>query len=200
MDITILMIILLAVIILYMIMRNKENFDIPVGKSSAWDWNTGPGYGAGYGTGYAMWGIWPDWEPAFPWKPWMWRRRPSVFVKPFTAVPQIDYNDALDETKATSNYYVSIIPGSPKFSFNGISGSTLQLDRDRMYYFHIYSPGVPYMFTLDGHNSYIGNPIEVGTITVRFDENTPDRLYYMSPGKPETGGVVYLNDIRGRSD
>ena len=78
------------ILILYYI-KNKENFDIPLGRSSGWGWNTGPGYGAGYGTGYAMWGKWPSNIPTRPWRNWMWGRRPSTFQHRGYAMPQIDY-------------------------------------------------------------------------------------------------------------
>lgn len=73
------------------VIKNREKFDIPLGRSSGWGWNTGPGYGAGYGTGYAMWGIWPSNIPTRPWRNWMWGRRPLWFQKRFYPEPQIDY-------------------------------------------------------------------------------------------------------------
>ena len=71
-----------------------ENFNIPLKTSSAWSWNTGPGYGAGYGTGYGKYGIWPSMIYGVPWKNWMWGRRPINFISPFTPIPQIDYNNS----------------------------------------------------------------------------------------------------------
>lgn len=83
---------LIALITLLYFVQKRENFNIPVGRSSGWGWNTGPGYGAGYGTGYAMWGIWPSNIPTRPWKNWMWGRRPMTFVGEQYPMPQIDYD------------------------------------------------------------------------------------------------------------
>lgn len=85
------LIVTLTAIILFLVLKSRENFDIPLGRSSAWGWNTGPGYGAGYGIGYAMWGIWPSMIPTRPWRNWMWGRRPLFFQKRFYPEPQIDF-------------------------------------------------------------------------------------------------------------
>jgi hypothetical protein len=82
---------LLALVGILYVIKNRENFDIPCGRSSGWGWNTGPGYGAGYGTGYAMWGVWPSKIPTRPWKNWMWGRRPNCFMTHQIPAPQIDY-------------------------------------------------------------------------------------------------------------
>ena len=110
-----LMSIILVIVVIIIIFKSKERFDIPTCKSlkndlycpggvppfkripdscesSAWGWNTGPGYGAGYGTGYGLYGEWPANVPSRPWKPWMWGRRPSTFVGRETPMPQIDYD------------------------------------------------------------------------------------------------------------
>lgn len=178
--------------------KNKENFDIPLRSSSAWDWNLGPGYGAGYGTGYAMWGIWPATLPKEPWKNWMWARRPLIFIKPFTPVPQVDYNDAPDNTSnMVSNYNISLLPvgTSVKLSVNGFAGRSLQLDRNRNYWFHVYVPGASFTITPDLKTNLIA-PLTNGTVQVYFDEDDPDVLFYMIPGHPETGGTIYLNSTR----
>jgi hypothetical protein len=187
---------LVLCIILYCFMK-KEKFDIPLRSSSAWDWNLGPGYGAGYGTGYAMWGIWPANLPKEPWKNWMWGRRPLIFKTPFTPMPQIDYNNAPDMSKPVSNYYISILQKNdmPVLSVNGFPNKTLQLDRNRPYFFHVYAPGAEFILTNDGETSLI-NPISQGTFAYTFNDDEPDVLYYMMKGKPETGGVIYLNNTR----
>jgi len=85
------LILILIFILIALLLFNRESFNIPVGKSSAWDWNTGPGYGAGYGTGYGKYRVWPETDPFRPWQYWMWGRRPNVFKNYYTPVPQIDY-------------------------------------------------------------------------------------------------------------
>ena len=201
MDIQILALLFVAVLIMLIFIncsiKSQENFDIPLRSSSAWDWNLGPGYGAGYGTGYAMWGIWPANLPKEPWRNWMWGRRPLIFTTPFTPVPQIDYNDAPDnDSNPVSNYNVSLLPsqGRVKLSVNGFAGKTLQLDRNRNYYFHVYAPGAAFVIT-DGQN-ILFEPVEEGTIQLNFDKGDPDKLYYMAPNDPNSGGVIYLNSTR----
>jgi hypothetical protein len=193
------MIWLLIIITLAFLILNKdtEPFNIPLRSSSAWDWNLGPGYGAGYGTGYAMWGIWPANLPKEPWKNWMWGRRPLIFTTPFTPMPQIDYNNAPYNSKPISNYNISILPqnGTAMLSVNGVAGQTLQLDRGRNYYFHVYTPGTAFIITADKKTPLI-EPIENGMIQINFTKDDPDVLYYMMPGKPASGGVIYLNSTR----
>ena len=187
---------IILVIAIFMAIK-KEGFDIPLRSSSAWDWNLGPGYGAGYGTGYAMWGVWPANLPKVPWRNWMWGRRPLVFVKPFTPVPQIDYNDAPDnDSKPVSNYNISLLPSgnNVRLSVNGFAGKTLQLDRGRNYYFHIYAPGASFVIT-DGQKELF-SPVEEGSIQLSFDNNDPDQLFYTIPGHPNSGGRIYLNSTR----
>ncbi len=177
--------------------NKKEEFNIPLRSSSAWDWNLGPGYGAGYGTGYAMWGVWPATLPREPWKNWMWGRRPLIFTTPFTPAPQIDYNDAPDnDSKPVSNYNISLLPrkGRVSLSVNGFANKTLQLDRNRNYYFHVYAPGAAFTIT-DGKKMLI-EPLEEGTVQVNFDNGDPDKLYYTIPNDPGSGGVIYLNSTR----
>ncbi len=186
------------VLIMVLYNKRKEGFDIPLRSSSAWDWNMGPGYGGGYGSGYAMWGMWPASLPKEPWRNWMWARRPLIFSKPFTPVPQIDYNDAPDnDSKPVSNYNVSLLPvsGKVQLSVNGFARRTLQLDRGRNYYFHVYAPGAAFMMTVDG-TTPLNEPLEEGTLQVNFTESDPDMLYYMIPGDPASGGVIYLNSTR----
>ena len=165
--------------------RKGESFDIPVGESSAWGWNTGPGYGAGYGTGYAMWGIWPSNIPTEPWKPWMWARRPSTFVKQFTPVPQIDFTN-----KFKSNYNISIAPG-PKVTIDGMIRKAFYMDKNRPYYFHVYTPGATLVIT-DGKN-VLYSVKDQGNLAVEFLDNAPDVLYYNLKGDINSGGVIYLN-------
>ena len=203
MDIQILALLFIAALVIFMFVnrnigcKSQEKFDIPLRSSSAWDWNLGPGYGAGYGTGYAMWGEWPASLPKEPWKNWMWGRRPLIFVKPFTPVPQIDYNDAPDnDSDPVSNYNISLLPsgGRVKLSVNGFAGQTLQLDRNRNYYFHVYTPGAAFAIT-DGQKMLF-EPLETGTIQLNFDNDDPEKLYYLNPGDPGSGGVIYLNSTR----
>lgn len=184
---------LVIILILLFIFTRSENFDIPLRSSSAWDWNTGPGYGAGYGTGYSMYGVWPATIPGRPWKPWMWGRRPLIFTTPFTPVPQIDYlrdRDPIGEPQ--TNFNVSI-DASKRISIDGIPGKALQLDRRRNYYFHVYTPGAPFMITSDGETPYGFPPLEVGTVTLNFDESSPNMLFYKIGGINNSGGVIYLN-------
>lgn len=173
--------------------KRSESFDIPLRESSAWGWNVGPGYGAGYGTGYAMWGMWPANLPRQPWKNWMWGRRPLVFVRPFTPVPQIDYNNAPPLSKPTSNYRISLLPknGRIYLSVNGFVTPTLQLDRGHNYYFHVYTPGEAFVIS-DGKQNLF-QPLTEGEVTLRFDESDPDMLFYRIPNDPENGGIIYLN-------
>jgi hypothetical protein len=190
---TLIVVVILLLAIAAILFKNQENFNIPLRSSSAWDWNLGPGYGAGYGTGYAMWGKWPASLPREPWRNWMWGRRPLIFTTPFTPMPQIDYNDAPDSSnKPISNYNISYIGG--KLAVNGFSGPTLQLDRNRNYYFHVYSPGAAFTIT-DGTRQLI-DPISEGTVQVQFTENDPDLLYYTVPNAPASGGKIYLNSTR----
>jgi len=189
---------IIIIVSLLLLFKKKEKFDIPLRSSSAWDWNLGPGYGAGYGTGYGLYGEWPAMVPKEPWKYWMWGRRPLIFTKPFTPVPQIDYNNAPLQSKPISNYNISILPKNGKITvaINGMSNKTLQLDRLRNYYFHIYSPGAPIMFTADGVTPFAFEPIENGNVQLNFDENDPAILYYMIKGYPDSGGIIYLNDLK----
>jgi hypothetical protein len=194
----ILSVIIIVIVLLAIWYSRQENFDIPLRSSSAWDWNLGPGYGAGYGTGYAMWGVWPANLPKEPWRNWMWGRRPLIFVKPFTPVPQIDYNDAPNSAnRPVSNYNVSLLPRSGKtvLAINGFPNKTLQLDRNRNYYFHIYTPGAEFTI-LDSEGKQMINPVEEGSIQLNFKNNDPDILYYDIPNQPGSGGVIYLNNTR----
>lgn len=200
MNIKILLLILVIISIIVGVifyLGPREKFNIPLRSSSAWDWNLGPGYGAGYGTGYAMWGMWPANLPREPWKNWMWGRRPLIFTTPFTPVPQIEYNDTPTlSSKPSSNYDISLLPvgDAVKLAINGIAGKTLQLDRHRNYYFHIYTPGTTVVIT-DGINN-ITEPIESGTLQLRFENDDPAQLYYTIPNEPSSGGIIYLNSTR----
>lgn len=184
-------------LILVLFKRGNENFDIPLRSSSAWDWNMGPGYGGGLGTGYGKIGVWPANLPKEPWRNWMWARRPLIFTKPFTPMPQIDYNAAPYDSKPVSNYNISLLPenGKVRLSVNGFARQTLQLDRGRNYYFHVYVPGAAFIITVDGKTP-LNEPLEEGMLQVNFTESDPDVLYYMIPGDPNSGGVIYLNSIR----
>jgi len=177
--------------------RRSESFDIPLRSSSAWDWNLGPGYGAGYGTGYAMWGMWPANLPLEPWKNWMWGRRPLIFKKPFTPAPQIDYNNAPYNSKPISNYNVSILPvkGEPTLAVSGMASKTLQLDRNRPYYFHIFAPGMTFAIT-DQQGNPVIDPLSEGTVQITFTNEDPDVLYYTDMQGTGKGGIIYLNNTR----
>lgn len=185
----------ILIIVMFIVYRItcKERFNIPLRESSAFDWNLGPGYGAGYGTGYAMVGVWPASLSKEPWKWWMWGRRPLIFKTPFTPVPQIDYNDAPDsDSLPESNYTITAIGG--KLAVNGFRRKTLQLDRNRNYFFHIYTPGHPFIIT-DG-NKLQTKPVEEGMVQLNFNETDPDVLYYTTPNDPHSGGSIYLNNTR----
>lgn len=201
MDKTLLIAVSFTVVVLVLIFlfkRKAENFNIPLRSSSAFDWNLGPGYGEGYGTGYGLYGMWPGNLPRQPWTWWQWQRRPLVFVTPFTPVPQIDYNTAPYLSHMKSNYNISLLPSNGKIrvAIDGMAGRTLQLDRLRNYYFHIYSPGAPIIFTADGTTPYSFPPNAEGTVQVNFDESSPDILYYMIKGQPGSGGIIYINKIQ----
>lgn len=177
--------------------KKCEDFNIPVGTSSGYGWNTGPGYGAGYGTGYAMWGVWPANLPDQPWKNWMWGRRPDFFVSQFTPVPQIDYNDAPTEiSKPEDNIAVGLIPAGSgsAIAIEGQAGETLQLDRDRDYYLHVYTPGSD--IVLANANGNIVADLSEGVNHVRFERGDPDVLYYLDRTGRAVGGKIYLNYIR----
>lgn len=183
--------VIITFILLLFLLRKKESFGIPLRSSSAWDWNLGPGYGAGYGTGYAMWGIWPADLPDQPWQKWMWGRRPLIFKTPYTPVPQIDYNET-----PQSNYTVSMLPTSQgiKVAIDGKTGQDLQLDRNRNYFFHIYTPDAPFVIS-DGHNN-ITPLVTNDTIQLNFTNDDPPKLYYGLEGISNSGGIIYLNSIR----
>lgn len=191
--------IVIVIGLIFLCKKNAESFNIPLRSSSAFDWNLGPGYGAGYGTGFALYGEWPGSLPRQPWTWWQWRRRPLVFVSPFTPVPQIDYNTAPSPVShMKSNYNISLLPeqGRIRVAIDGMAGRTLQLDRLRNYYFHIYSPGAPIIFTADGITPYSFPADAEGTVQVNFDESSPDVLYYMIEGQPGSGGIIYVNRIQ----
>ena len=200
MDPNLVLIAIVFIGILFIMYRcqKSEGFDIPLRSSSAFDWNLGPGYGAGYGTGYAMWGMWPASLPKEPWKNWMWGRRPLIFTKPFTPAPQIDYLDAPESNnKPTSNYNISLIPSAGRnvLSVNGFPAPTLQLDRGRVYFFHVYTPGAAFSIT-DAAGNLLVNPTSNDTISVRFDEGDPDQLFYGDPKDSAMGGIIFLNSTR----
>jgi hypothetical protein len=195
METRFLLILLIGVLILLLIFKEAgdELFTIPMKESSAWDWNVGTGYGAGYGTGYGRWGAWPASLPRLPWKNWMWGRRPLNFVTPYTPVPQIDYNNT-----NKSNYNVSLLPvnggSGVRLAIDGMAGRTLQLDRNRPYYFHVHTPGTKFLITnIEGA---VAGPVEQGTLKIIFDQNDPDQLYYTMPEVPNSGGMIYLNTLR----
>ena len=165
-----------------------EKFQIPLRSSSAWDWNMGPGYGAGYGTGYSMWGIWPGMIPNEPWKNWMWRRRPLIFKDAYIPVPQIDYNNT-----PKSNYRFTLAPNGG-IAVDGVYTTSLQFDRNRNYYLHIYIPTDAMVIT-DGSGKVLAGPVSNGTLELQFT-NDADKLYYKLVSNPNSGGVIYLNSTR----
>ncbi len=195
----------IIVIVLFSYFASRESFDIdnyPL--SSAWEF-TGTGgsqYGNGLGsTGYSMFGVWPGDVPNEPWKWWMWKSRmPRIMKTPFTPAPQIDYNGAPDPNSLpVSNLKVDIVNG--KLAVNGIPQATLQLDRNRTYFFNVFTPGTPFMFSADGIDLYpvpsFNQPLEMGLIELQFTDNMPDVMYYTSPGlmPDEIGGIIYLNNM-----
>jgi hypothetical protein len=193
------LIITLILLVLLWYKQNNEQFDIPLRSSSAWDWNLGPGYGAGYGTGYGLYGMWPSNIPNQPWQWWMWGRRPLIFRRPFTMVPQIDYNDTPDQFGGpTTNYSVTLVNvnGVVTLAVNGVPNATLQLDKGRDYFFHIYTPTGSFAFMDNG--KYLSRPISEGTITMNFANNLPEKIVYTNPNVPGSGGIVYLNSMRAQ--
>jgi len=86
-------------IILAFFITRREKFNIPFGQSSAWGWNTGPGYGEGYGTGYGIFGFLPRdfYNGNFVGnfhelgKRGFLARMPRAFYSCETPMPQIDY-------------------------------------------------------------------------------------------------------------
>jgi len=175
-----------------------EDFTMDPGESSAWGYNTGPGYGAGYGTGYSMWGIWPSMVYGVPWKNWMWGRRPTYFETPHAPTPQIDYNNAPALSYPVQKYTIELVSvgpeGTPTLAVNGKPTRVLQFDRDRVYDFQIYTPGGK--FTISDGKSNIIEPTENGIVSVKFTENTPDKIYFGILGTTQSG-IIYLNNIRG---
>ena len=191
------LIIVISILFLVFIFTRTESFDIALEPSSAWSITGSVGYGDGYGTGYSMYGMWPADLPNEPWKWWMYGRMPRVMKTPYTVAPQIDYNDAPDPISfPTSNYKVDIL--GDNLAINGMAGATLQLDRNRTYFFQIYTPGIPFMFSADGVNLYpvggLCEPLEQGLIELQFNNETPDKLYYTTPGGG-VGGIIYLNNL-----
>lgn len=183
-------VILMCIVVVYT--KKSEEFNIPVGTSTAYGWNTGPGYGAGYGTGYAMWGVWPSTLPDQPWQNWMWGRRPDVFISHSTPMPQIDYNNP----EPLDNITVGLLPSieGASISIDGQPNKTLQLDRDRDYYFHVYAPGAD--IVLANVSGIVTADLVTGVNHVRFEESDPDVLYYIDRKGLSSGGKIYLNYIR----
>jgi hypothetical protein len=192
-----LLILLILIFFVYYFNKNfYEKFNIPLTSSSAWDWNLGEGYGAGYGTGYAMWGVWPGSLPKEPWKNWMWARRPLIFINRYTPVPQIDYNNTPNSiTKETTNYSITLLPykSGLNLAVNGFPGKTLQLDRNRLYFFQINLNGATFAIS-DGKN-LLSKPISNGILEINFDNNDPEILYYINTLDNTMGGIIYLNKI-----
>lgn len=192
-DYIIVLICFLIILFVYLYINyNSEHFNIPLKSSSAWDWNTGPGYGAGYGTGYAMWGIWPKKISGIPWKNWMWGRRPSVFETPFTKAPQIEYN-----YNQNPHYKVSLFSNrnTLELSINGKLNNDLHLDRNRLYYFDVNTPGTTFNIVNNSNQNLI-NPISQGRFTVIFTDDDPDMLYYNVSNDFNTGGKIFLHNLR----
>lgn len=181
-------IILILVISLFFLKKSGENFGIPLESSTAWGPNVSTQYEAG-DTGFAMVGKWPGDIPDEPWKWWMWKRRPQTFVNPFIPSPQIDYNYSDTFGNWTSQYNVTCIENT--FAIDGIPNKTLQIDKGRIYWFNVYSPGKQFVLT-DGENE-LNTPVEVGNFSITFGDDLPDQIYYGQPGNPT--GIIYLNHI-----
>jgi hypothetical protein len=71
---------IVSIVVIFLFLDRKELFDIPVGTSTAWGWNTESSYDSNFGTGYSMYGIWPGMVEGRPWRPWMWKRGPSYII------------------------------------------------------------------------------------------------------------------------
>lgn len=185
----IILLLFFLIVILILINIKTETFQIPLRDSSGWDWNMGPGYGAGYGTGYSMWGIWPGMIPTEPWKNWMWRRRPLIFKDAYIPVPQIDYNNT-----PKSNYTFTLAPNGG-IAVDGKYTTSLQFDRNRNYYLHIYIPTDKMVIT-DSVGTILAGPISNGTLTLQFTDPNVDKLYYKLVGDSSKIGTIYLNSTR----
>jgi len=179
---------IILIVFIFIFFIGRESFNIPEGSSSAWDWNVGPGYGAGYGTGYAMWGIWPSNIKEIPWRNWMWGRRPSTFVTPFTPVPSIDYNTAPPLSNPIYNYNINLgyVGTKPVILINGFPNKTLYLIRNRDYYFHFNTSGI----IVD--NGSMKKTFDIGTFKFVFKNDDPNIIKYYYKDYPETGGLIYL--------
>jgi len=174
-----------------------EKFGIPLESSSAFNWTVGTDYNSG-DTGYGLYGMWPASLPKEPWTWWQWGRRPLIFVDKYTPVPQIDYNTSPVFGPMVSNYNISLLPtphSGPQISVNGFVKPNLQLDRNRVYWFHIYLPGSLFVLSRD-RKTAITNPISEGTVSVKFTEQDPDTMWYGDINKPEEMGIIYLNSTR----
>ena len=191
-------IIIIILLSLWYINNNGEKFGIPLESSSAFDWTVGTGFNAG-DTGYGLYGMWPASLPKEPWTWWQWGRRPLIFVDKYTPVPQIDYNTSpAGFGPMVSNYNVSLLPtpnSGPQISVNGFIKPVLQLDRNRIYWFHVYLPGKSFALSADGKTA-ITQPVSEGTVTFKFTDQDPDQLWYGDLNRPEEMGVIYLNSTR----
>lgn len=124
-------------------------------------------------------------------------QKPVYLTVPFTQMPQIDYNSATPPT----NLNVTLLSNghvNPVLAINGIPQKTLQLDKERLYYFHVFTPGANFVITDSAGNELI-NPVTNQTIGVIFPMHSPDKLYYKSHAFPHAGGIIYLNNIRGKN-
>ena len=193
-------IVILVVIVLFIMLtctcaysQRQEKFNIPISESSAFKWNTTPGYGGGYGTGYSMWGMWPKYLPNEPWKNWMWGRRPDTLYTPYTPVPQIDYNYSGPVSGPVSTLHFTEVEG--KLAVDGIPHKTLQLDKQRTYYYSVNTPTKQFMFSFDKQTP-IYQPSCYLKGSIVFDSSYPDVLYYCDKHNPSDCGIIYLNDIR----
>ena len=180
----------LIVIFILSSTSSKELFYIPTETSSAYEFHTGPGYGAGYGTGYGYYGQWPKLINTEPWKNWMWGRRPDVISVPFTKMPQIDYNTPPDVLRFTTI--------QNKIGVNNELHKTLQLDKERIYYLNIFMPNKKLVFTTDFKN-ILYNTIYQNNDTIQFENNLPNTIYYMDLLNPSDHGIIFLNPVRGYS-
>ena len=196
-------VVLLLVVLLIFIFSNSEQFDLTFpslragGSSSAWDWNTGPGYGDGYGNGYGRFGVMPDGTPTKTWKE-IWDRVPKVMAKSFIPEPQIDYNFAQDMSKPATNFTVGLqtVNGNVQVAIDGVAGQTLHLDKNGWpYYFHIFTPGEQLVFTDD--ENILKTASQQDTITLSFTEADPQRIYYSLKDRPDSGGIIELRPVNG---
>ena len=95
-------------------------------------------------------------------------------------------------SKPTTNFNVSVLPVgyNYKLSINGFTNKNLQLDRNKYYWFHIYTPGSN--FIISNGKTSLFNPISEGTIKVKFDNNDDEILYFHSSKNFYDGGKIFF--------